>query len=32
MVRLRLERDGVVDEVVVTSIRTTVTDVDLATP
>lgn len=32
MVRLRLDRDGVVDEVVVTSIRTTVTDADLATP
>jgi hypothetical protein len=32
MVRLRLERDGVVDEVVVTSIRTTVTDADLAAP
>jgi hypothetical protein len=32
LVRLRLERDGVVDEVVVTSIRATVADADLAAP
>jgi hypothetical protein len=32
MVLLRLERDGVVDEVVVTSVRASVTDADLATP